>query len=267
MHLKRWLSGAIIAPGLILLILLGPSWLFLLFILLLSALGLREFHALALPGISGGERFLGVLLGLLIPLSLYPGRPSSLSIALIFIVLLLFILALRSSADFSLRVERVGRHFLGLLYVPFLLAQFVVLRGMEAGQFWTLFTLVSVYFGDTTAFYVGRAWGRRKLAPKISPGKTFAGGIGAVAGSLAGALLFKVLFFPQPTCLDAAVLGAGIGVFGQLGDLWESVIKRSAQAKDSGTLIPGHGGLLDRIDSVLFSGAFVYSYLWLTSLA
>jgi phosphatidate cytidylyltransferase len=267
MHLKRWLSGAIMAPGLILLILFGPTWLFLVFIFLLAAQGLREFYALVLPEISGGNRIVGILLGLLVPLSLYPARPFLFVIAMIFIVILVFILALRPSADFSFRVDRVSRYFLGLLYIPFLLAQFVLLRRMETGQLWVLFTLVSVYFGDTTAFYVGRAWGRRKLAPKISPGKTFEGGLGAVAGSLAGALLFKVFFFPQPAYIHAAVLGIGIGVLGQLGDLWESVLKRSVQAKDSGTLIPGHGGLLDRIDSVLFSGPFVYSYLWLAGQA
>ncbi len=266
MHLKRWLSGAIIAPGLILLIVFGPPWLFLVFIFFLAVQGLREFYAMALPEISPGESLLGILLGLLIPLSVFPVPPFFI-IALILIVLLLFILALRPNADFPVRLERISRHFLGLFYIPFLLAQFVLLRHMEMGRHWILFTLVAVYFGDTTAFYVGRAWGRRKLAPKISPGKTFEGGIGAVAGSVAGAVLFKGFFFSALSFAHAAALGAGIGVAGQLGDLWESVIKRSARVKDSGSLIPGHGGLLDRIDSVLFSGPFVYSYVWLTGLA
>ncbi len=266
MHLKRWLSGALIAPGLILLIVYGPPWLFLLFIFFLAAQGLREFYALMLPDIPPGDRLLGIFLGLLIPLSLYPAHPSPFVIALIFLILLFFILALRPSGEFSLRLERVSKHFLGLLYIPFLLAQFVLLRQTEMGRHWVLFTLVAVYFGDTTAFYAGRAWGRRKLAPAISPGKTLEGGIGAAAGSLAGALLFKIFFFPALGYAHAAALGIGIGVIGQLGDLWESVIKRSARAKDSGTLIPGHGGLLDRIDSVLFSGPFVYSYVWLNGL-
>ena len=113
---------------------------------------------------------------------------------------------------------------------------------------------------------MGRAWGRKKLAPAISPGKTVEGGFGAAGGSIAGALLFKGLFFPELALLHALVLGLGVGVFGQLGDLWESVLKRSAQVKDSGTLIPGHGGLLDRVDSVLFAGPFVYYYVWIARL-
>jgi phosphatidate cytidylyltransferase len=130
------------------------------------------------------------------------------------------------------------------------------------GRIWVLFTLVAVYFGDTTAFYIGRAWGRRKLAPRISPGKTWEGGLGAIIGSLAGALIFRVLFFPQLPAVHAVALGAGIGVIGQLGDLFESLIKRAAKVKDSGMLIPGHGGLLDRVDSVLFASPFVYYYSW-----
>jgi phosphatidate cytidylyltransferase len=140
------------------------------------------------------------------------------------------------------------------------------MRKFPSGQLWILFTLVAVFSGDTTAFYVGRAFGRKKLAPAISPGKTVEGGYGAVAGSAAGALLFKGLFFSQVPFLHALILGLGVGLFGQLGDLWESVLKRSAQVKDSGTLIPGHGGLLDRIDSVLFAAPFVYYYAWIMGL-
>ncbi len=266
MHLKRWLSGLILAPVLVLLILFGPAWLFLLFILFLTVLGLREFYALTLPGISSGSRILSIILGLIIPIALYQASGPLFIIALVSILFLLLILALRASADFPIRVEQVSRQILGLLYVPFLLSQFVLLRQAGKGKIWILFTLVVVYFGDTAAFYVGRAWGRRKLAPRISPGKTVEGGIGAVGGSVAGALLFKLLFFAGLSLAHALILGLGIGVLGQLGDLWESLIKRSAQVKDSGTLIPGHGGLLDRIDSVLFAGPFVYSYIWTAGL-
>jgi phosphatidate cytidylyltransferase len=83
-----------------------------------------------------------------------------------------------------------------------------------------------------------------------------------VAGSVAGAVLSKLLFFPQLPLVHALILGAAVGGIGQLGDLWESLLKRSAQVKDSGALIPGHGGLLDRIDSVLFAAPLVYYYAW-----
>jgi phosphatidate cytidylyltransferase len=181
---------------------------------------------------------------------------------LAFVILFLFIQALFRPEEFPVRIERLSKHLLGLLYVPFFFAHFVLLHRLAGGRVWVLFALVAVYFGDTTAFYIGRAWGRRKLAPRISPNKTWEGGLGAVGGSLAGALIFKYLFFPQLPMVHALALGAGIGVIGQLGDLFESLIKRSAKVKDSGMLIPGHGGLLDRVDSVLFASPFVYYYSW-----
>jgi phosphatidate cytidylyltransferase len=88
------------------------------------------------------------------------------------------------------------------------------------------------------------------------------GGAGAIIGSIAGALFFQFFFLPQLPALQAFVLGTAVGIIGQMGDLFESMLKRSAEVKDSGTLIPGHGGLLDRIDSVLFAGPLVYYYAW-----
>ena len=260
MHLKRWISGLILAPSLILFILFAPPWLFLLFILILVLLGLGEYYDLSLPGISLKEKRLGMILGLIPPISIHFQDYRCFLASLTFLLLFLFIRSLFQPEEFPLRVEKVSKHLLGFLYLSFLLAQFLLLRKLDEGRLLVLFTLVAVYFGDTTAFYVGRAWGRKKLAPRISPGKTVEGGWGAVAGSILGALVSKFIFLPQLSGFDVLVLGGAIGVVGQLGDLWESLLKRSAQVKDSGTLIPGHGGLLDRIDSVLFAAPCVYFY-------
>ena len=266
MHLKRWISGLILGPSLILFILFAPPWLFLLFFTALIVIGLKEFYALALPMISPKEKGVGFLLGLLLPISLYSREPRCFLFALAFLLLFLLIWALFQAEEFFLRVEKASKHFLGFLYISFLLSHFILMVKLDLGRFLVLFTLVTVYFGDTTAFYVGRAWGRKKLAPTISPGKTVEGGWGAVGGSILGALISKYLFLPQLPAVHALILGGAIGVVGQLGDLWESLLKRSAQVKDSGTLIPGHGGLLDRIDSVLFSAPLVYYYAWATGL-
>ena len=260
MHLKRWISGLILGPCLILLILFAPPWFFLLFFTVLIFIGLKEFYALALPMISPKERGMGILLGLLLPVSLYSREPRCFLFALAFLLLFWLIWALFQTQKFPLRVEKASKHLLGFLYISFLLSHFVLMMNLDLGRFLILFTLVAVYFGDTSAFYVGRAWGKRKLAPTISPGKTVEGGWGAIGGSILGALISKYLFLPQLSPVHAFILGGAIGVLGQLGDLWESLLKRSAQVKDSGTLIPGHGGLLDRIDSVLFSAPLVYYY-------
>lgn len=266
MHLKRWISGLILAPILILFILFAPPWLFLLFILSLTFIGMGEYYALSLPGISPKERKVGTVLALLLPLSLYPGDPRYFLFGLASLLFLLLVWALFQAGEFPLQVEKVSKHSLGFLYISFLLAHFILMMKIDRGRLLVLFTLVAVYFGDTTAFYVGRGWGRKKLAPKISPGKTVEGGWGAVGGSMLGALISKFLFYPQLSPVQALALGGVIGIVGQLGDLWESLLKRSAQAKDSGSLIPGHGGLLDRIDSVLFSGPLVYYYAWAAGL-
>jgi len=267
MHLKRWISGLVLAPILILFTLYAPPWLFTLFILALIFIGLQEFYALALPEIPFSDKTAGILLSLLPPLALYSPQPRCYHAAVMGLIFFLFIRALGSPDPFPLRIDRAGKQLLGFLYIAVLLAHFILLRQFPSGQLWILFTLVAVFFGDTAAFYIGRAYGRKKLAPAISPGKTVEGGYGAVAGSAVGALLFKGIFFSHIPFLHALMLGLGVGIIGQLGDLWESVLKRSAQVKDSGTLIPGHGGLLDRIDSVLFAGPFVYYYAWIMGLA
>lgn len=260
-HLKRWLSGLVMAPTLVLFTLLAPPWVFLLLILGLTWIGLREFYGLALPEVARPQKNAAWALGLLVPLAFFSGGLNFFPGLAVLFLFMIFLFALAGGDEFEVRVNRLGKHLLGFFYVPVLLAHFVLLRPLQDGALWVLFTLVAVFFGDTTAFYVGRAWGRRKLAPAISPGKTVAGGAGALLGSLAGAMLYGFFFLPKVHLLHAAALGAGIGGIGQLGDLCESLLKRGAAVKDSGTLIPGHGGLLDRIDSVLFSAPFVYYYL------
>jgi phosphatidate cytidylyltransferase len=262
MHLQRWISGLILGPSLILLIVFSPPWLFLLFILFVIFLALREFYALSLPEVSPGGKGAGFVLGFLLALSLYSREPRCFLFTIVLALFFLSIRALFQREEFPERVEKVSKQLLGFFYLPLLLGHFVLLRNLEKGRWWVLFTLVAVYFGDTLAFYVGRAWGKRKMAPQISPGKTVEGGLGAVAGSMAGAWVSKLVFFPSIPLPHALILGAAVGVIGQLGDLWESLLKRSAKVKDSGVLIPGHGGLLDRIDSVLFAAPLVYYYAW-----
>jgi len=115
------------------------------------------------------------------------------------------------------------------------------------------FILVLAFAGDIAAFYVGRTWGRRKLLPLVSPGKTEEGILGLVAGSVLGCLIFRQLFLPSLPIVHTVVLGIVGSVIGQLGDLCESAIKRASGVKDSGVILPGHGGLLDRLDCLILS--------------
>ena len=157
----------------------------------------------------------------------------------------------------------------GILYIGWLLSHLVALRDLDGGRNWVFLTLFATFASDTAAFFTGRALGRHKLAPDISPAKTWEG---AVAGGI-GAILMSLFFtlptlftLPNPLYIEhfsywqALVLGLLVSVFGQLGDLAESLFKRNMGVKDSGNLLPGHGGLLDRVDSIVFASVVVYYY-------
>jgi phosphatidate cytidylyltransferase len=120
-----------------------------------------------------------------------------------------------------------------------------------------------VWFGDSLAYFTGSLLGRHKLAPKVSPRKTWEGALGNLVGNVGGAFLMKALVLPEWTAVDAVALGLLLGIVGQLGDLVESTWKRSASVKDScmGLSIPGHGGMLDRLDSLLFAAPAMYAYV------
>ena len=153
----------------------------------------------------------------------------------------------------------------GILYTGWLLGYLVALRGDTGGRNWVLLALFTTFASDTSAFFIGRTWGRRKLEPSISPAKTWEGAIAGIIGAIIISCIFTL---PTPFQVDMAlwqalILGLLVSIFGQLGDLVESLFKRNMGVKDSGKLIPGHGGLLDRMDSVVFAGVLVYYYmLW-----
>ncbi|MFC1992916.1 phosphatidate cytidylyltransferase [Chloroflexota bacterium] len=149
----------------------------------------------------------------------------------------------------------------GILYVGWLLSFMVALRGLEGGRDWIFLALFATFGSDIAAFFTGRALGRHHLAPNISPGKTWEGTIGGVIGAIIVSLTLLILLDLPLNYGQAILLGVLISVLGQLGDLIESLLKRNMGVKDSGKLIPGHGGLLDRMDSVVFAGIVVYYYV------
>ena len=158
----------------------------------------------------------------------------------------------------------------GILYVGWLLSHLVAIRGLDDGRNWVFLALFTTFAADTTAFFAGRAFGRHLLAPRISPGKTWEGAIAGVFGAILVSLFFTLpelfavsnpLYLQQLACWQAILLGLLVSIFGQLGDLVESLFKRNMGVKDSSQLIPGHGGVLDRMDSVIFTCIVVYYYV------
>lgn len=180
-------------------------------------------------------------------------------IALNFILIALYSL-FRFSTDQSILL-RVARQLQGIIYIPLLLGLLVMLRNRPGGMVWIFVLLAIIFAGDTSAYYVGSYLGRHKLAPAISPGKTIEGAIGGLGANLLVGIFAKLLFLPAGdwllSCLGFVLFGAA----GQAGDLFESELKRISKIKDSSGILPGHGGILDRIDALLFAAPI--AYLWI----
>jgi len=247
-------------PLLILLILKGSPFLFACFVLLLTFLGLTEFYGMALPE-RKLEGMLASLLGALLPLTMIGTDPLRFPALLTLLVLLFALHFLFRFQDIRLAAGETALLCFGFLYVPLLLGHLVLLRLAPHGVQWIFLLLVIVMTGDSAAYYVGSSWGKRKLYPAVSPKKSIEGALGGVAGSLAGAIVFRLLWFPELALVDCFVVTLLAAPLGQLGDLFESLLKRSCGVKDSGVIIPGHGGILDRLDSILFAAPVLFYYL------
>jgi len=156
---------------------------------------------------------------------------------------------------------RAAHAVTGCLYGGLGLAPIAALRIRPDGLQWVIAALVITWANDTCAYFAGRLLGRHKMAPAISPNKTWEGFAGGLVGSVGGMFIARAVAFPGLTPLDCWVLGLAGGLLGPLGDLSESQLKRAYQVKDSGKIIPGHGGLLDRVDALLFNAPAVYLYV------
>jgi len=167
---------------------------------------------------------------------------------------------LRTGGNLVKAQQHLGDHLVGFAWFAFGLSALVQVAGFEQGPLWVVFTLIVAWAGDTGAYFAGRSLGRRKLYPLVSPKKTWEGAIGGVLSVVLFASLYAWAVGLNVPLVHAAVMGAVGCSLGILGDLGESLLKRSHGVKDSGWILPGHGGILDRIDSLLFVAPFVYSY-------
>jgi phosphatidate cytidylyltransferase len=177
--------------------------------------------------------------------------------SLIFFSLIWLVLRRNKEAAFTAWAWTVA----GVLYVGLLLSHLVLLRDLDFGREWVLFALFATFASDTSAYFIGRRWGRDLLAPDISPGKTWQGAVAGVVAAIVMGLVLLNLFNLPLSYGQVVVLALAVSVFGQLGDLVESLFKRNMNTKDSGDAIPGHGGFLDRLDSVIFAGIVVYYFV------
>lgn len=256
--MKRFITGLLVCSGWLALVIYGSFSLFWLVMCLLGALALHEYGAVVLAEFSPAARWAGFCCGLLPYLAAYGGgiEPVAAIVPLSLLVLVAFVVSrYRDLADPFLYLSRAG---LGILYVGFCGAHLILLRHQPAGVAWLLWLTGITVGSDTLAYYTGRLLGKRKLCPAVSPGKTVAGFVGGLVGSVVFSVLLAEFLFVGHS---PVVMGGGAALLscvGVLGDLCESVLKRAMAVKDSGSILPGHGGILDRVDSLLFTAPVLY---------
>jgi phosphatidate cytidylyltransferase len=260
-NLKSRLPTAFVGiPLLILIVGWGDPWLFTGLILLLNLAALHEFFAMAFPERAREQAF-GIVFAMGVSLWVLgfesPARGIGLSLFLVFC----FSLYLFMHGELKERLMYLALTVLGGFYLGYLLPHWVLLFRLNGGRDWVAFVLLVIMLGDTVAYFVGSCFGTRKLAPKISPGKTVEGCLGYLGGSVAAGLVAGRWLFPEISGGEIVALSLTLSILGQLGDLFESWIKRAFAVKDSGCLLPGHGGILDRLDSLIFPAVFMSAYL------
>ena len=263
MHLKRVLSAIVFIPLFFLLVRFGSTHSFFFVLSLAVLIGLYEFFDLLEKRGIRPLKFLGLAAGSGLTFMIYFGPSSRDSLLLFFAFLLIAFLVslLCRSDDFQVRIQGAGATLLGILYLSLLLSFLPLLRRMPEGAVYIYYLFVVTWAGDAGAFYFGINFGRNKLCASLSPGKSVEGSLAGLLASVGASFLARWWFFSGLQPFHALTLGVLLGIAGQLGDLSESLLKRALAVKDSGSLIPGHGGFLDRVDSLLFTGPLLYFYV------
>lgn len=243
----RVLTALVGIPLVVGIVVADRVWLFALFVEALTVLALHEYFRMVFPA-RREVRIAGVTAGMLLSLTLVAPDLSGLLPLMVAVLCAAFVFIGGPAEE---RCRHLGLALAGAFYLGYLFPHFIVLY--RGGHEWVLWVLIVVFCSDSAAYFVGVAVGRRKLYPSVSPGKTVEGAIAAtVAGALAGWVSGVWLLAVSPAHL--AWLSPAIAVIAQVGDLFESMIKRGFAAKDSGGILPGHGGLMDRLDSLVFPG-------------
>ncbi len=272
---------AIIGIPVILFVSIAGGIYFLLFTIIASTLALREFYKLAEAKGAKPLMTLGLAAGVLVNLSFYHKNiktfivdlfekvqvfipfPSQAQLLLIITlgIILVFMLVEMFRNDGS-AITNLSVTLMGIFYVSLFFGTLIGLRELFVPFDFTIITIfATIWICDTAAYFGGKFLGKHKLFERVSPNKTWEGAIAGFLFAIAAAVVAKYTLLDYFTMQDAIVLGVIVGIFGQLGDLVESLLKRDAGIKDSSSLIPGHGGVLDRFDSLLFVSPLVYLYL------
>jgi len=262
MHLKRWITFLVALPILVFIIYKGGV-VFAVVISVVSLLTLWEYFRVVLDTDESMLAGIPLMAFITAPAIFWIGYANAFGLVLGLIAINLITCGAVSIVQFKnkpLVLETVKYQVQGIIYIPLLLLFLVLIRNGTDGMLWLVLLLCVIFAGDTSAYYFGTYLGRHKLAPAVSPGKTIEGALGGLAANLAVGAGFKALFLPDLPWVLSIILFLVLGITGQVGDLFESELKRASNIKDSGGLLPGHGGFLDRIDALLFAAPVAYMF-------
>jgi phosphatidate cytidylyltransferase len=262
---KRVLTAAVLLPPLVGAVMFGKGWPFALLVGTVTILCAVEYFRLFFP--SARDRWSGVAVTGLAYLSgiLLPHRAAG--AAVLCCVALASFHFLADGEEPPEKARGAGLAALGTVYIGGFLSTYPRIIALPSGEHWIFLGLVVVFAGDTFAYFVGKAFGKRSLAPSVSPNKTVEGSLGGLAMSVVLGTGYGVLFLPGVPPWFLFLSSAVVGAAGQAGDLFESLLKRAGGVKDSGTLLPGHGGMFDRTDAVISAGPVLYLVALLAPLA
>jgi phosphatidate cytidylyltransferase len=256
--MRRFVTGTAIFICWLLLLLKTPFPIFWLAILFTVGFMLHEFTRMALGDFNSKDRYALVILGLFPVAAAYTGSVKAINGILLPAFLLLFLHIFSSYGRRENSFKMLYRGVFAIIYIGMLSAHVILLRLLDGGPFWLLYLTAVIIASDSGAYYGGTLFGRHKLCPSISPGKTVEGLIAGVSSALIAAGLMHHFLRGTDALYPMLILAGLLALIGVVGDLVESIIKRAAGVKDSGMLLPGHGGIFDRLDSLLLCVPVLY---------
>ena len=265
-HIYRWITALILIPILLWVLLKGSTLLLAAVVSIVAIFAMGEYLKIIFQNDDNSVSNTIKTISYVVSISLIVGACLG-SWEIEFLILSLNLMALSifvlfKFADNQEVFQLIAKQVLGIVYIPISLSLLIFMKELDKGNFWIIWLLITVFSNDTGAFYGGKFFGKNALSPNISPNKTIEGSVGGIITSLIFGFIFSVIFF-KDFSLSFLMIPASLmlAIAGQIGDLFESAMKRASHIKDSGSILPGHGGMLDRIDGLLLAIHVLYVYL------
>ena len=264
-HVKRWITALILAPIILWILIKGNTLLFAVLVSIVAVSAMREYLRIIFGNdegpISSTIKSISYIVSMTLIISACLGSLEILFLIITMNLLALSIFVLYRFAGNNTIFDSIAKQVLGVVYIPVSLSLLIFIKELDGGTFWIIWLLIVIFANDTGAFYTGTFFGKRRFSPNISPNKTIEGSLGGAASAMAVGFIFCQIFF-HDLSLSFLTIPASfmLAVAGQIGDLFESAMKRSSSIKDSGRILPGHGGMLDRIDGLLLAIPVLYVY-------